>query len=68
MRPEAEQRYTTMIHDEMQRTVWMQGGCTSWYQGKNGHVVAMFPGFSFSYRALARRFRDEHHIFASEAA
>lgn len=68
VKPEAEERYTTMIHTEMERTVWKQGGCTSWYQGKNGQVVAMFPGFSFSYRALARRFRDEHHIFASEAA
>jgi cation diffusion facilitator CzcD-associated flavoprotein CzcO len=58
----AEDDYTRMIHREMDRTVWKQGGCTSWYHGKRGHVIAMFPGFSFSYRRLARRYRPEHHV------
>jgi len=42
--------------------VWHDGGCTSWYQSRSGKVVAMFPGFSFSFRHLARRFRPEHHV------
>jgi cation diffusion facilitator CzcD-associated flavoprotein CzcO len=60
--PEAEEAYTSMIHREMERTVWHDGGCTSWYQSRSGKVVAMFPGFSFSFRRLARRFRPEHHV------
>ncbi|KFN42193.1 flavin-containing monooxygenase [Arenimonas oryziterrae] len=59
--PEAEADYTKMIHTEMAGTVWKTGGCHSWYLSKSGHVVAMFPGFSFSYRRLARNFRPEHH-------
>jgi cation diffusion facilitator CzcD-associated flavoprotein CzcO len=60
----AEADYTNMIHKEMERTVWKSGGCRSWYQSKSGHVIAMFPGFSFTYRVLTRRFRPEHHVFA----
>ncbi|NKF22110.1 flavin-containing monooxygenase [Solimonas marina] len=60
----AEDAYTRMIHTEMERTVWKAGGCKSWYQSKSGHVVAMFPGFSFTYRRLASRFKPQHHVFA----
>ena len=63
--------YTAMIVREMDRTVWKNGGCTSWYRNSAGHVVAMFPGFSFSYRRLATRFVASHHRFlraASESA
>ncbi|MBZ5736167.1 NAD(P)/FAD-dependent oxidoreductase [Nocardioides sp. TRM66260-LWL] len=61
--PEAEDAYTAMVHREMERTVWKKGGCSSWYQSRSGHVIAMFPGFSFTFRRLAARFRPEHHAF-----
>lgn len=61
---EAEADYTGMIHQEMERTVWKSGGCNSWYQSKSGHVIAMFPGFSFTYRQMANRFKPQHHVFS----
>lgn len=64
IRPEAEAEYTRMIHSEMEKTVWKAGGCRSWYQSKSGHVIAMFPGFSFTYRWLAAHFKAKHHRFA----
>ncbi|MGB7381962.1 MAG: NAD(P)/FAD-dependent oxidoreductase [Rhodococcus sp. (in: high G+C Gram-positive bacteria)] len=57
----AEQAYTDKIHREMEGTVWKDGGCHSWYQSRSGHVVAMFPGFSFTFRRWAKRFRAEEH-------
>jgi cation diffusion facilitator CzcD-associated flavoprotein CzcO len=63
VRPDAEARYTDMIHREMKRTVWQNGGCHSWYQSKSGHVVAMFPGFSFTFRQMCRAFKPQHHSF-----
>jgi cation diffusion facilitator CzcD-associated flavoprotein CzcO len=60
--PDAEASYTDMIHSEMDHTVWKNGGCQSWYQSKDGHVIAMFPGFSFTFRRLASAFRPAHHI------
>jgi len=64
VKPEAEAEYTRMIHSEMEKTVWKAGGCRSWYQSKSGHVIAMFPGFSFTYRWLAAHFKPKHHRFA----
>lgn len=63
VRPEAEDRYTRGIHRSMVRTVWHSGGCNSWYKSKSGHVIAMFPGFSFVYRFLTGRFRPADHEF-----
>ena len=57
----AEQDYTNMIHREMKKTVWHSGGCNSWYKSKSGHVIAMYPGFSFVYRLMAKSFKPEHH-------
>lgn len=62
--PSAEQRYTAHIHSEMVGTVWESGGCQSWYQNKSGKIIAIFPGFSFMYRLMARRFKSEDHRFA----
>ncbi|MDF1693468.1 MAG: NAD(P)/FAD-dependent oxidoreductase [Zhongshania sp.] len=64
VRSDAEAAYTNMVHSEMEKTVWKSGGCTSWYQSKSGHVVAMFPGFSFTFRRLASRFKSKHHLFS----
>jgi cation diffusion facilitator CzcD-associated flavoprotein CzcO len=63
VKPEAEADYTAMIHREMQQTVWQSGGCNSWYKSKSGHVIAMFPGFSFTFRQLAKAFKPVHHLF-----
>ncbi|MDO8711301.1 NAD(P)/FAD-dependent oxidoreductase, partial [Pseudomonas sp.] len=64
VRPEAERTYTEMIHREMERTVWKSGGCHSWYQSKSGHVIAMFPGFSFSYHRLTWALKPADHILS----
>ncbi len=64
VKAEAESAYTEMIHREMAHTVWKAGGCKSWYQSQSGHVVAMFPGFSFTYRKLANRFQPADHRLA----
>lgn len=60
---QAEERYTRFIHHEMEKTVWHQGGCNSWYKSKSGKVIAMFPGFSFTYRRWTRNFRQDDHQF-----
>jgi cation diffusion facilitator CzcD-associated flavoprotein CzcO len=65
--PAAAQRYNDELDSQMQRTVWLSGGCRSWYQADDGHVVAMYPGFSFSLRRQARRFRRADHILGTTA-
>ncbi len=62
----AEERYTTLIHDEMKHTVWQAGGCSSWYKSASGKVIAMFPGFSFTYRRWAKKFHVIDHTFEAK--
>lgn len=64
VKTQSEDKYTTMIHREMERTVWKTGGCNSWYKSNSGHVIAMFPGFSFTYKRWAKNFRiNDHSIY-----
>lgn len=67
VRADAEERYTTMIHREMEGTVWQSGGCDSWYKSASGHVIAMFPGFSFTYRRLTGNYQPDHHQLSGAA-
>jgi len=62
VKPQAEADYTTMIHREMKQTVWQSGGCNSWYKSKSGHVIAMFPGFIFTFRQMAKAFKPGDHV------
>lgn len=64
VKPQAEEKWTTMVHREMEGTVWHTGGCTSWYQSRTGRVIAMYPGFSAMYRLHTAWFRPSHHEFA----
>ena len=64
VRGAAEDRYTKMIHREMERTVWKSGGCKSWYQSDSGHVIAMFPGFSFTFWRLTSEVTETDHELA----
>lgn len=62
VKDEAEEKYTNMIHEEMKKTVWHSGGCKSWYQSKSGKVIAMFPGFSFTFLKMTKDFKPNDHI------
>lgn len=62
VKQKAEEDYTQLIHREMAKTVWQRGGCNSWYKSKSGKVIAMFPGFSFTFRRWTKRFKRNDHI------
>lgn len=62
----AEAQYTQHIHQEMEQTVWKNGQCNSWYKSKSGKVIAMFPGFSFTFLRWAKNFKVADHLFDGE--
>jgi cation diffusion facilitator CzcD-associated flavoprotein CzcO len=61
VKQEAEEEYNRMIQRAMKRMVWKTGGCHSWYQNKDGDVMALYPGFSFTFVRMAKNFRPNHH-------
>ncbi len=62
----AQNQYTSMIHKEMENTVWQTGGCNSWYKNAHGKVVAIFPGFTFNFRRMCKNFKIHHHQIKSK--
>jgi cation diffusion facilitator CzcD-associated flavoprotein CzcO len=58
---EAQDAYVAKVTKDLAGTVWVQGGCSSWYQDKNGEATAMWPNSLTSYRRLTRRFEPADH-------
>lgn len=53
----AEDRYTRMIDDLAGSTVWMTGGCESWYRDpRNGRLSLLWPDFAHEFRAMNSEF------------
>ncbi|MEM9058714.1 MAG: hypothetical protein AAGD86_14650, partial [Pseudomonadota bacterium] len=37
-------------------TVWMTGGCRSWYLHPSGKNVTLWPGFTWQFRRRTQKF------------
>jgi cation diffusion facilitator CzcD-associated flavoprotein CzcO len=61
VRADAQARYNARLQKRLARTVWATG-CTSWYRDRNGKITALWPGFTFTFRALTRRLRPERYV------
>jgi cation diffusion facilitator CzcD-associated flavoprotein CzcO len=54
---EAEEEFLSDLHRRAEETVWVNGGCSSWYvHPKSGRLTALWPDFM-------HRFRDENGHF-----
>ncbi|MFV0137543.1 flavin-containing monooxygenase [Streptomyces sp. HMX87] len=60
--PETQLGFSERLHRRMRRTVWLSGGCHSWYlDAREGLNTAVWPGTVRSYRAQTRTFRTDGH-------
>ena len=53
--------FNTRLQHRMKRTVWSTGGCTSWYQTRDGKITTLWPGTTLEFRLRTRRFRLADH-------
>jgi cation diffusion facilitator CzcD-associated flavoprotein CzcO len=57
---EVKQEAQDAYHDELQRklagSVWMTGGCASWYLDAHGNNTTLWPDFTFRFRRQTKRF------------
>ena len=57
---EAEEAYTREIDAMSEGTVWLQGGCASWYVDEvSGRLTLLWPGTARSFRARNGTFDPE---------
>jgi cation diffusion facilitator CzcD-associated flavoprotein CzcO len=64
----AEDAYASRVGQMMSRTVFVTGGCTSWYLDKAGQASAAWPSTARRYRRWTRRFDIENYHLTSRAA
>ena len=57
---EVKQEAQDAYHDELQRkldgSVWMTGGCASWYLDAHGNNTTLGPDFTFRFRRQTKHF------------
>ena len=60
--PQAQQAYRELIAERSRGTVWLAGGCGSWYLDRHGHNTTLWPDFTFRFRRLTRRLDRENYV------
>lgn len=61
LKPQAQQEYNNYVQQELTKTVWQQGGCTSWYQNKSGKNVTLWPGYTFTFMKRTKKFEADKY-------
>jgi cation diffusion facilitator CzcD-associated flavoprotein CzcO len=56
VRPGAQAAYDRELQRKMKNTVWVTGGCRSWYLDSAGRNVTLWPDFTWAFAWQTRRF------------
>ncbi len=59
--PEVQKRFNQWLQTRMGNTVWVAGGCDSWYITEDGKNTSLYPGFATDYRLRVSRFRPAEY-------
>jgi cation diffusion facilitator CzcD-associated flavoprotein CzcO len=61
VRPAAQAAYDQVVQRKMRRTVWVTGGCKSWYLDADGRNITLWPDFTWVYAWQTRRFDPSNY-------
>jgi cation diffusion facilitator CzcD-associated flavoprotein CzcO len=64
VRPAAQAAYDQVVQRKMRPTVWVTGGCSSWYLDEDGRNVSLWPDFTWVYAWQTRRFDPSNYNLA----
>lgn len=56
VREDIQDEYNRSLQDAMKSSVWNNGGCGSWYLDKHGNNTTLWPGFTFEFRRITKKF------------
>jgi cation diffusion facilitator CzcD-associated flavoprotein CzcO len=62
--PEAQAAWNAEIQRRSQGTVWLNGGCKSWYIDRNGKNSTLWPDHTFKFFAAMKRFKPSEYRVA----
>ncbi len=55
----AQDAYARRVHEMLRDTVWVTGGCDSWYLDRSGEASVIWPSTAAEYERWTRRFDIE---------
>jgi cation diffusion facilitator CzcD-associated flavoprotein CzcO len=58
----AQAAYRELIARTSRDSVWLAGGCGSWYLDEHGHNTTLWPDFTFRFRRLTSRFDRQNYV------
>ena len=67
VREDVQDEYNRDLQRAMRSSVWNNGGCASWYLDKHGNNTTLWPGFTFEFRRITRRFDLEAYRSVAES-
>ncbi|MBJ8340968.1 NAD(P)/FAD-dependent oxidoreductase [Antrihabitans sp. YC3-6] len=56
VRKDKQDDYNRDLQEKLSKSVWMNGGCASWYLDKHGNNTTLWPGFTFEFRRMLANF------------
>ncbi|AVH89163.1 Putative flavoprotein involved in K+ transport [Corynebacterium camporealensis] len=60
---EAEEGYADQLQSNAKGTVWLDGGCNSWYlDQRSGRLTLIYPDFAYAFRDHNGTFTPELHL------
>ncbi|MHB8657019.1 MAG: flavin-containing monooxygenase [Solirubrobacteraceae bacterium] len=62
-RPQAQASYNGWLQEQMKRSVWLRGGCSSWYLDEHGVNRTLYPGTGSSFARSLRRLRADEYVW-----
>jgi cation diffusion facilitator CzcD-associated flavoprotein CzcO len=65
-RAEAQAKFMRALQHEFDGTVWLEGGCKSWYLDQRGRATTLWPGFTFGFRHMAKFVASEYALHARQ--
>ena len=68
VRPEAQDGYMGWAHEGLADSVWVKGGCDSWYLDASGKPSFLWPDTMWQFRRMLERFDAEHYEQVRTAA
>jgi cation diffusion facilitator CzcD-associated flavoprotein CzcO len=61
VRPASQAAFDRVVQRKMRPTVWVTGGCKSWYLDADGRNVSLWPDFTWIYAWQTRRFDPSNY-------
>jgi cation diffusion facilitator CzcD-associated flavoprotein CzcO len=65
VREDAQRAYNRELEELTRGTVWVSGGCASYYIDRNGHNSTIWPTFTWPFRRRTREFDEGAYALAA---